>query len=46
MAKVVEHAVQLGTVPSATGRSLLEQAPASCGFQRFRLQGVVLLIAF
>jgi hypothetical protein len=46
IAQMVEHAVQLGTVPSATGRSFLEEAPASRGFQRFCLQGVVLLIAF
>ena len=46
LAQVVEHAVQLGPVPAAARRGLLEDAPAAGGSERPGLQGVVLLVAF
>ena len=45
LAQLVEQAVQLGPVPTAAGRGLLEQASAARGLQRFGLQGVGLLVA-
>ena len=44
-AQMVQHAVQLGPVPTPAGGGLLEHAPAAGGSERFGLQGVVLLVA-
>ena len=44
-AQVVQHAVQLGPVPTAARGHLLEHAPATGGSECLGLQEVVLLIA-
>ena len=44
LAQMVEHAVQLRPVPTPAGGGLFEQASATGGPERLRLQGVVLFV--
>ena len=44
-AQVIQHAVQLGPVPTAPQRDFLKDAPAAGGSERLGLQKVVLLVA-
>ena len=43
---MIQQAVQLRPVPSSTGGGFLEQTLTTGGFERFRLQGVVLFVPF
>jgi hypothetical protein len=45
LAQMVEQSMQLRPIPSPAGRGLLEQASATGGLKRFRLQGVILCVS-